>query len=370
MKRGVLPDRRINELIDSGFIVGAKSENTSSDRLDLTFSDECYCLMAVCVPRRKEPVSELIKRFALYAHSFHGPLEPGIPYIVKLNESFSLPEDVKTVASSKSSAGRVFFHARLLGDYGGTFDRLPSGYNGGLWALVVPKVFPIMIEPGISVLQTRFYYGNPRLTREELVSVYSRHPFLWMPDGSPLDMNYITLDDEDGGFLVRLDLEGDIAAWRANGARANVFDFSVPPRTYNPEDFFEVIERPKSGLLLLDTNSGYLFSSYEGVSFTEEYCGEVDAFDIGIGDIRLHYAGFFDAGFGYGVNGSVKGTPATLEVMVHEDRMLFTHKQRILKFFVYRMYEKPDMVYGHPALNSSYLYQRGPRLPKQFKQVS
>ena len=85
--------------------------------------------------------------------------------------------------------------------------------------------------------------------------------------------------------------------------------------------------------------------------------------------MRLHSAGFFDTGFGYGVDGAVKGTPATLEVVAYEDRILFSHKQRALKFFVNRMYERSERIYGHSSLDSSYLYQRGPRLPKQFKQI-
>ena len=183
-------------------------------------------------------------------------------------------------------------------------------------------------------------------------------------------MNYITLDDEDGGFLARLDLESEISAWKTKRAPEEVFDFAAAPSTYDSSVFFEAIERPKSGFLMLDTNSGYLFSTYEYVSFSDEYCGEVDVFDIGIGDVRLHSAGFFDAGFGYGVDGAVKGTPATLEVTAYENQIIFAHKQRILKFFVDRMYEKPDKVYGHSVLGSSYLNQRGPRLPKQFKQVN
>ncbi|MEK7090781.1 MAG: 2'-deoxycytidine 5'-triphosphate deaminase, partial [Patescibacteria group bacterium] len=317
-----------------------------------------------------EDFSDFLERVILCPATLDNPLEVGVPYIIRLNERFALPTHIRAKASPKSTVGRSFLHVRLLSERGAVLDRLPGGYEGDIWAMVVSRSFVVQLRRDLAISQMRFFSGEPRLGHEEFVAAYNEHPFLWLPVGAPIPFESITLYDGDGALIIRSDLESDIVAWRTRTVQDRVFDFSVPRETYNPSDFFDAIEKPKSGYLALERGRGYILSSYEFVSFSEKYASEMEVSDSGSGDFRVHSAGFFDPGFGYGSDGSVRGTPATFEITPYEDNLIFAHKQRAAKMFVEHLSESADTLYGDVVLGSSYLFQRGPKLPKQFKEVS
>lgn len=368
MNRGVLPYQHIKEMMDSGRLMGVIEKNIQPSSLDLTLTDEAYRLRGVSVPRRNECFSEFLKRVILCPASLENPLEIGAPYLIRLNEKFILPVSVRAKATPKSTIGRSFLHIRLLPENGAVLDRLPGGYGGNLWVIVVSRAFVVQLRRDLPVSQIRFFSGEPRLTHDEFVRAYSDHPFLWLPVNAPIPFESITLYDGDGGLIIRSDLESDIVAWRTKSVQNRVFDFSAPNNSYDAADFFDAIEKPLSGFISVERGRGYILSSYEFVSFSEKYASEMEISDSGAGDFRVHSAGFFDPGFGYGPDGSVHGTPATFEIMPYEDHLIFSHKQRVAKMFVEHLSEPSEKLYGDASLGSSYLYQRGPRLPKQFKQ--
>lgn len=369
MKSGVLPYQEIRSLANSGSITGVVPDNIQPSSLDVSIADEAYRLKGISTPGRNEPFGEFLNRIKLFPVSLNAPLEVGVPYLIRLKESFSLPSCIRTKATPKSTIGRSFLHVRLLPETGSVFDRVPAGYSGGLWVIVVSRAFAVKLSSGLAVSQIRFFMGEPRLTNEEFVAAYRQHPFLWLPVGVRIPFESITLYDGDGALIIRSDLESDIVAWRAKNVQDTVLDFSVSRETYKPAQFFDAIEKPKSGHLVLERGRGYILSSYEFVSFSEKYASEMEVSDSGSGDFRVHSAGFFDPGFGYGPDGQVCGTPATFEIMPYEDHLIFSHKQRVAKMFVENLTEFSEKLYGDASLGSSYLYQRGPRLPKQFKQT-
>jgi dCTP deaminase len=88
-------------------------------------------------------------------------------------------------------------------------------------------------------------------------------------------------------------------------------------------------------------------------------------FDPSIGEFRIHYAGFFDPGFGYGDRGEIPGTKAVLEVRAHEVPILLEHGQLVGKLIYHQMAQLPERVYGR-SIGSSY-QQQGLALSKQFR---
>jgi len=369
MQRGVLPYQIIKVLSDDGKIHGVQSNNIQPSSLDVTLAGEIFRLKGISVPRRNEDFSEFLSRVIMCPATLDNPLEIGVPYLVRLNEGFTLPISIRAKATPKSTIGRSFLHIRLLPEQGAVLDRLPGGYDGHVWAVVVSRSFVVKLRPNLAVAQMRFFSGEPRLGHDEFVAAYSEHPFLWLSNGAPIPFESITLYDGDGGLIIRSDLESDLVAWRTKSVQDKVFDFSASKSTYDPADFFDAIEKPRSGYLGLERGRGYILSSYEFISFSGKFASEMEVSDSGAGDFRVHSAGFFDPGFGYGPDGSVRGTPATFEIMSYEDNLMLAHKQRVAKMFVEYLSEPSATLYGDASLGSSYLYQRGPRLPKQFKQA-
>ena len=87
-------------------------------------------------------------------------------------------------------------------------------------------------------------------------------------------------------------------------------------------------------------------------------------YDTLVGEFRVHYAGFFDPGFGYAPEGGGIAK-AVLEVRSHEVPFVIEDGQVVGRLVYERLTDVPDKLYGHD-IGSSYQRQ-GLTLAKQFR---
>lgn len=365
---GALPIQTIREMIEAGFIKGTTVEQAQPASLDLTLSGEIYRVRSVFRPRVGQPVSEAMARGKPEPYDMRMPLEVGITYLARLQESLALPEGVYGYANPKSSTGRNDIHVRMLADGIVRFDSAGTrGYRGCLWALVTPRSFRVKLNPGDSLLQMRFFNQDTRLDRDdELEVAYQKHRLLFTPRGEPLDYGAVQMQDHDEGTLtltLDLELEAEAVGYRCEGSQ-EVLDFSRV-NAYHPEEFFQEIPHPKDGTIMLRRGDFYIFATKEYLRVPPALAAEIAPIDIRVGDYRAQYAGYFDPGWGWGPQGNLKGAPAVLEVRAFEDNITIGDGEPICKVTFERMAEVPEVLYGE--VGSHYLDQKGPRLSKHFR---
>ena len=107
---------------------------------------------------------------------------------------------------------------------------------------------------------------------------------------------------------------------------------------------------------MLSPHRFYLLMSHEAVSISPRLAAEMTAYDPTSGELRTHYAGFFDPGFGYDDDGGFAGSRAALEVRAHDVPFMIEHGQAVCKLTFERMIEVPQLLYG-PLIGSSYQQQ-------------
>ena len=291
-------------------------------------------------------------------------------YIVPLMEELFLPEDISGKSNPKSTTGRLDIFTRLITDFGTEFERVAPGYRGKLYVEVVPRTFSIQVQEGMRLNQLRLLRGNPQTLQEEY-SLGKRHeqePLAYAPDNKPADSEF------DRGLLISLDLlrnggaplqpgqpGGQVVGFRAK-SHAPLVDLSKV-NYYDPEEFWEPI--PATRRIILNPGDFYILVSKEKVSIPPDLAGVMTAYDPSMGEFRIHYAGFFDPGFGYGAE-AAKGTTAVLEVRSHEVPFVIEDGQVVGRLIYERLMERPDRIYG-VSIGSSYQSQ-GLSLSKQFKQ--
>jgi dCTP deaminase len=256
----------------------------------------------------------------------------------------------------------------MLADGINEFDSMGvKGYRGSLWALVIPRSFRVKLNPGDSLLQSRFFNRNTRLDGDdELEMIYQKHKLLFDSKGRFIEYSeydQIQVSGRSGALVLTINLESDIIGYRCEGSQ-EVLDFSKE-QYYQPEDFFHPIPRPKNGSLTLRRGDFYIFATKEFFRVPMELAAEVVPITTRMGDYRVHYAGYFDPGWGLGSDASLNGAPAVLEMRSFEDNLPFDDGQAICKVEFERMAEVPEVVYGQTG--SHYLRQTGLRLSKHFK---
>lgn len=286
--------------------------------------------------------------------------EKGCVYIVPLMEQLHLPNDISAKANPKSSTGRLDIFTRMICDYGIEFERVPEGYKGKLYAEVVPRTFTVVISEGIKLNQLRFIRGCPPASDKKLQELDKQEKLVYAEEGLPKPA-YI-----DEGVRISINLQGDedrnIIGYRA---KKNSPAIDLSKINYYPlEDFWEAIPSPKDKTIILNPDDFYILISKEKVRIPHDHAAEMVAYDPSMGEFRIHYAGFFDPGFGYG-SSDIKGTPAVLEVRSHEVPFLIEDGQTVGRLIYERLLAKPDKIYGRD-LGSSYQGQ-GLTLSKQFK---
>ena len=369
---GMLPSQEIRELIEKGHILsrnfgGISEQQIQPASLDLRLGDVGYRVQASFVPQESTvegKIADLGLSMGRVDLTRTTVFEKGCIYIVPLLEELSLPEDVSARANPKSSTGRLDIFTRLITDYGQEFERVPTmpgGYRGRLYAEIASRTFSVVVRAGMSLNQLRFIRGNPKPSDRKTADLEKKEALVYGEEGLPAKAR---ISKESIKFSVNLRAQepGELVAYKAK-RNAPVIDLANI-NYYAPEQYWETVHEPGKPGLILEPGDFYILASKERVSIPPDWAAEMVSMDQDLGEFRIHYAGFFDPGFGYGA-GDVKGTRAVLEVRAHEVPFLIEHGQVMGRLIYIPLRSRPDKIYGMD-IGSSYQRQ-GLALSKHFK---
>lgn len=367
---GILSSQEIRELIRNGKIrsrMEIGDDQIQPASIDLRLGSKAYRVRASLLPNGKFLIGPKIRELLLEEIDLTKPavLHTNQVFIVPLIESLELPPDMSGKANPKSTTGRLDVFTRLMTESGMEFEQVPEGYSGDLYVEVVPRTFAIVVREGAKLNQLRLFRGSPQSDDEQLRKLAQRKSLVYFENGdAPVKPNIRE------GLRVSVDLHGEdaqsIVAYRAKGNLTPI-DLSKVG-AYDVERFWEPIRGEDSKCLILNPGEFYLLASKERVGVPPGYAAEMEPYDPSIGEFTVHYAGFFDPGFGYGLEGEIKGTKAVLEVRAHEVPILLEDAQEVGRLVYHKMAEVPDILYGQ-AIGSSYQKQ-GLALSKQFKAIT
>lgn len=359
---GILPRQRLRGLAESGVIRGVEGLDAVQFQpasLDLRLGDVAYQVRASFLAGENAGVLERAKELLVQQIDLQQPamLQTGCIYVIPLLEELRLPDGVSGKTNPKSTVGRLDLFARVITDHGNYFEEVPPGYNGKLYLEVAPRSFHVVVRKGDRLAQLRLVLGTPPETgRREL----GREELVYTEEGAPSSALI-----RDQGLWIHVDLKGSEA--EVVGYKAVI---NAPPVDlarvdyYDPRDFWEPLVSPRGGQLILNPGDFYILSSRERMKVPPSYAAEMVGYEPSIGEFRVHYAGFFDPGFGLTAPTNA-GTCAILEVRSHEVPFLMRDGQLVGKLTYGRLLEPPDVLYG-PDLGSSY-FNQGIKLSKQFK---
>jgi dCTP deaminase len=273
----------------------------------------------------------------------------------------NLPDDVQGIANPKSTTGRLDIFTRLITECGDEFDHVPKGYSGELYVEVSSRTFPVRVKAGMKLNQLRFVRGNSaRLGSGNLRELPKGTLPSTIPAGSPVSEH--RRRRRNHGWISKAICSTGIVTQGKGSDRPVELD---KVNYYAPADFWEAIPVPDNGRIILQAGGFYLLASKKRVRVPLDHAAEMVAHDPSMGEFRVHYAGFFDPGFGYGANGEIPGTKAVLEVRAYEVPIVLEDDHLVGRLHYYRMAGVPDRVYG-ASIGSSY-QQQGLALSKQFK---
>jgi dCTP deaminase len=357
---GILPSHVLRRLIRARREVLATEDITDAQiqpaSIDLRLGAMAYRIRASFLPGRDARVADKLSDMAIHEIDLKSGavLETGCVYLVPLLERLELSFRVSGVANPKSSTGRLDVFTRLIADHAQAFDRVEEGYHGPLYTEISPRTFPILVRKGSRLNQLRLRHGSPPFTDTQLKRL---HDDVGLVDG-PADI--------EGGLALSVDLRGETVTrqvgWRAR-RHAGVIDIDARA-AYDPLDFWDPVYARKQNGIVLDPDEFYILASREAVSIPPDYAAEMMPFNPLVGEFRVHYAGFFDPGFGHEA-GQGRGARAVLEVRSREVPFVLEHAQTIARLVFERLTDTPTQVYGS-ALGSNYQRQ-GLKLSKHFR---
>jgi dCTP deaminase len=347
--RGVIPSQLLAEAVDLGFIdAGDRKilpDAIQPASLDLRLGDKAYRLRCSFLPD-DESVMEKMKPLVVDELSLRDDgavLEPNRPYLIPLLESLRLPPGVRAKANPKSSTGRLDVFTRVITDKSYRFDEIREGYEGQLFLEVVPLSFAVKVNESLALNQLRLVTGRPLLSDDELLEVHGRTPLLYA-NGQPLATKDVATAD---GLFLSLDLKGTLDGRVGYRAKQNTPRLIMAKaRSHNVRDYWEPVMREDRDRIVLDPERFYLLLSEESVCVPPALASEMTAFDPTSGELRTHYAGFFDPGFGYSSSGGLSGSRAALEVRAHDVPFMIEHGQRVCKLTFEHMLAPPEKLYG------------------------
>ncbi len=371
---GVLPYQSLRAAADAGWITATApidDKQFQPASLDLRLGPVAYQLRASFLPYRETVQARLdateagdselvIDRISLESGA---TLQRGSVYLVPLLERLALPPSVRGRCNPKSTTGRLDVFTRVITDATPRFDEVAAGYRGALYLEVSPQSFPVRVQAGHSLNQLRLVSGASLLSDAELVELYRTGPLLYDDDDRPVPIERATFNE---GLCMGIDLSG-----RKTGGIIGFRAHPNPPAVdlsrvdhYDAGEFWEPIKRPGRDSYILEANRFYILVSKERIRVPPGFAAEMVVYDAGAGEIRTHYAGFFDPGFGYG-DGGVLGTKVVMEVRAREVPFLVYDGQISFKVLFERLADRPGRLYG-VGLGSSYQNQTL-TLSKQFR---
>ncbi|MEZ5714867.1 MAG: 2'-deoxycytidine 5'-triphosphate deaminase [Paracoccaceae bacterium] len=354
---GVLASQQIEAMIEGGALTATHPilpEQVQPASLDLRLGTRAWRVRASFLAGQGRSVAQRLDDFEMHQIDLtHGAvLEKGCVYVVPLMESLALPAGIQAVANAKSSTGRLDLLTRTITDGGEEFDRIAPGYSGPLYAEICPRSFSVLVRPGMRLNQIRFRDGQAVLTDAELRALHDETPLV---DGD-------AVIDQGLGFSVDLKpAAGTLVGYRAK-PHTGVIDLDRLG-FYNPADYWEEI-RTQTGQIILDPGAFYILVSREAVHIPPAYAAEMAPFLAMVGEFRVHYAGFFDPGFGHAQAGGA-GSRGVLEVRCHESPFVLEDGQVVGRLVYERMSEIPAQLYGQ-GIASNYQGQ-GLKLSKHFR---
>jgi len=356
-ERGVLPDQAIRRMIAAGAIHASTPVSDGQVQpasLDLRLGSTAYRVRASFLAGQGRKVRDRIAEFEMHRIDLAAGavLEKGCVYVIPLQEALALPAGVTAVANAKSSTGRLDLLTRTITDGGVEFDRITDGYIGPLYAEVCPRSFSVLVRAGARLNQIRFRRGQAVLSDNALQSLHAVEPLVSGP----------ATISEGLGFSVDLQpLAGNLVGYRAK-PHTGVVDLDRIAY-YPAADFWEEI-RTTEGRIILDPGAFYILVSREAVTIPPDCAAEMAPYLAMVGEFRVHYAGFFDPGFGHSSTGGA-GSRGVLEVRCHEAPFVLEHGQIVGRLVYERMSERPETLYG-AGIASNYQGQ-GLKLAKQFR---
>lgn len=357
---GILPDRMIAALVNCGAVIPAVAPDRDQIQpasIDLRLGEVAYRVRASFLPGPEATVAERIDELKLHEFALGdgAVLETGCVYIVPLMESLALPDHLAALANPKSSTGRLDVFTRVIADHTRGFDRICAGYRGPLYAEISPRTFPVLVRERSRLSQLRFRCGHPAVTGAALTALHRREHLVDadapdLSDGVPLGVDLVGFGPER------------LIGYRAK-RHTGVIDVDRRA-SYEAADFWEAIRGRRARNLVLDPGEFYILASKDAVQVPPDHAAEMVPFDPMVGEFRVHYAGFFDPGFGHADAGG-HGARAVLEVRSHEVPFIIEHGQTVGRLCYERMLAPPDTVYGR-GIGSNYQAQ-SLKLSKHFR---
>ena len=346
---GVLPSQMIAEAVQHGYVDAGDYKIPESSiqpaSLDLRLGERAYRLRCSFLPDT-ESVDLKMKSLIideLDLRDSGAVLEPNRPYLIPLMESLELPPWLRAKANPKSSTGRLDVFTRVITDRSYRFDEVQPGYAGPLYLEVVPLSFAVKVRQGLSLNQLRLLVGRAALTDDELLDEHTRAPLLFHR-GEPVATDEVATAD---GMFLSLDLRGNER--REVGYRAKQHTPRITMAeigSHRVADYWERVIAEEDERIVLDPERFYLLLSEEAVQVPPHLAAEMTAFDPTSGELRTHYAGFFDPGFGFSRDGTLSGSRAALEVRAHDVPFMVEHGQPVCKLTFERMLAEPERLYG------------------------
>ncbi len=371
MDKGVLPSQRLRDAVQREWVVAGEwripPESIQPASLDLRLGDHAWALRCSFLPDSNSTVEEKIEGLAFERIDLRdgATLERDRPYLVPLIEELRLPEQIRAKANPKSSTGRLDVFTRVLTDRSHRFDEIEAGYQGKLYLEVVPRSFAIRVKTGLALNQVRLIASDARLSDQELVAVHGGCPLLYL-DSRPVQEAELSLAD---GLFLSLEVSGDTESIVGYRAKKNSLPIDLTrAAALDWQDYWEPVRPERGRRIVLEPEIFYLLLSAEGVSIPPSYAAEMLAYDPTAGELRTHYAGFFDPGFGYSRGRESRGSQAALEVRARDVSFMVEHRQPVCKLAFERMTEDPDVLYGQDV-GSNYQGQQT-MLSKHFAEQS
>lgn len=326
--------------------------------IDLRLGPTAYRVRASFLPGANATVHDKLQELSMHEMDLTegNVLERGCVYIIPLLEAVSLKSRTTAIGNPKSSTGRLDIFTRLITDYGTEFDRVREGYKGQLYAEVSPRTFSVLVRKGSRLNQLRIRRGNPPASDEKLRRLHKQHELI----------ESMSADDIRNGVLLRVDVRGEttggIIGYRAR-SHADLIDVDKK-NAYQASDYWDPVFAPRRGGLVLDPAEFYILASQKSVKVPSAYAAEMVAHDTQVGEFRVHYAGFFDPGFGETETGGAPSR-AVLEVRSYEVPFVIEHGQVVGRLVYEPLTAVPATLYGQ-GIGSSYQGQ-GIALSKHFK---
>ena len=355
---GVLPSQGIRQRIRKKAISAAEAIGEGQiqpSSLDLRLDRVAYRIRASFLPGKGCKVAEKIGGFAMHEIDLTegAVLEKGCVYIVKLIESLSLNKETSGIANPKSSVGRLDVFTRLITDNANEFDRVRAGYRGPLYAEISPLAFSIVVRKGAKLNQLRLKRGSPTYSDAALRRL---HQEVRRQDGDEETLR--------GGLPISVETRSTSGLIGYKARKHTPLIDIDKTNYYDPLDYWDPVVSGHDEGLILNPGDFYILASKEPITVPPDHAAEMVAYDTLVGEFRVHYAGFFDPGFGHAESGGA-GTRAVLEVRSHEVPFTIEDGQIVGRLMYEKLAAVPDKLYGE-GIGSSYQKQ-GLALSKQFK---